>query len=133
MKIYRLEPRFSPTTGEPSEPHKVFDHVRCDYTGKVIDGIGNYTYPAYALEYGNTDPCWGSHPGESDFAEVYGIELHEFLGDTYDINFEDEADFLRSVSESFGSCLREARVKTAKRLIEEGAVKPEQLEGHWGE
>lgn len=142
MKIYKSEPRFDPRTGEPTHPEKSWKETRCDFTGAVVESRDPKLYPAYycqfVLDYGSQDPCFGASGEEFEFGEKYDINMFNFLSDSYVI-LDDMAEtgetampkFLKHLSkcESLDGALREMRIKTAKRLIKAGIIKPEDLIG----
>lgn len=143
MDIFKSIPQFNPNTGEPENPRRIKIAIRCDFSGRIVDGKGyEGGYPAHGpkiiLDYESSDPCFGAGGGEWEFGEKYHIDMFQFLSQPYVI-FDDVAEtgesempsFLKALSEydDLAHALRAMRIKTATKLVEEGLVKPEGLEG----
>lgn len=150
MKIFGTAKRFNQITGEPEEVW-VFKEVRCDFTGEVLD---DNEYCRYGLNYENQDPCFGAGGEEYEFGQKYGIDIWEFLDYEYafaSIGGSDEPEhyaeslmmneavgnFMDERTEwyrcfTFDAMCRHSRIRTAKRLIEEKIIEPQQLMSHVG-
>lgn len=146
MIIYEKVKRFNPVTGEPVEKWAAKE-IRCDYTGEVLD-YDSY-YCTYDLNYGDQDPCLGSDGPEYDLGKEFKIEMYSFLAQTYHFlsvggtdSKEDTAEWammeeaLKNCTNpesewyrcyTFDSICRHSRTRTARRLIEEKVITPEQL------
>jgi len=136
MKVLKRQKYFSETTGEELGYRMVSDHERCDFSGEVLGGEGqgydsdSAPFPTYALDYGDMDPCFGSGGVEYEFSQKYDVQMWEFLSDPYTVIHWYEPELLKTATHTFAEALREARVKTAQRLIEEGVITAEQLVGY---
>tara|TARA_Y100000310_G_scaffold58100_1_gene53341 strand:- start:112 stop:585 length:474 start_codon:yes stop_codon:yes gene_type:complete len=142
MYVYRDEPRFDPKTGDPDEPDRIIDHVRCDVSGAVIRrDHGTDGEPFFVLDYRTMDPCFGSSGDEAEFFERHELDRNLFLSGAYHLaypgmNPEIEDRLAAAYSEmasgkwhlSLSGFLRSARITTADRLISEGVIEPEQLD-----
>lgn len=150
MRIYEKVKRFDPVTGKPVEKW-AFKEVRCDFTGEVLDydEYGPESYCSYQLDYDGHDPCFGSSGDEYDLGEKHDIDMFQFLSAEYHFKSvggsDDPEDFAEAMmmkeavanctkrkSEwfrcfTFDACCRTARTRTAKRLIEEKVITPDQL------
>jgi hypothetical protein len=146
MIIYKCIQKFNRDSGKP-EMVKVFDHIRCDYTGKEIDDCENMTYANYTLDYGDSDPCFGAGGDEFKFGQDYSIDVHTFLSEQYHfidgqgsyhqdtchqmmkeaLANHEKQDSPWEYCYSFSSMCRAARILTAKRLIEDKVIEPWQL------
>ena len=138
MIIYRVKPQFDPNSGKPTDPVKEFEAIRCDVTGEVLD-FDNDWAPHVALNYGTSDPCFGSSTDEFDFGQEFEVDMHEFLSDPYAwVNDGGDAlsDALTVAAQALdkGSSLpsvphflRSSRVETARKLIAEGTITADQL------
>lgn len=131
MEIYKKEKRFDQLTGEPKFI-KIYKETRCDYSGEIIDD--DYIYCTYRLNYGSSDPCFGSWSGEVEFKEKYNVYLYPFLFGDYVFLQDYDAEIYpeKEMMEKFkGNCFHEmcrrARIETATRLIEGKIITPEQL------
>lgn len=132
MNVYEIEQRFNRRTGKAEGTDKVWKERRCDFSGEVVaDRDGDY--PKYAclinLDYEDQDSCMGSGGEEYDLHKKHGIDVYAFLNEPYAIHEDAMKDFLKSAAKqgNLDYALRSARTATAKRLIEEGVIKPEQL------
>lgn len=148
MIIYEKVKRFNSTTGEPFEKWG-WKEVRCDYTGVVLEPESYYC--AYDLNYHEMDPCFGSGNGEHQLNLDFRIEVHSFLYQTYNFlsvggtNNKEECAEWQMMEEALKNCTnpksewyrcytfdaicRVTRVRTARKLIEDKVITPEQLEG----
>lgn len=132
MRVYRLEDRWDPLTGEPTDPEVVFDHERCELTGdrlRVKD-----VYPAYVLDYDVSDACSGRQGGEEDFFEELGLVPFQFLSGRYTLGYQAQKRLLIEATanaRSFADALRFARIQTTKRLVAEGEIDPKLLDGSY--
>jgi hypothetical protein len=142
MNIFKL----SKCSGEVV---KKFVGDRCDYSGRLIDPAYSVPYCSYECNYGSIDPCFGSGGEEFDFCKKYGIPAYEFLSQPYkfyddsymsgefgseEINMLKELSSLSigetSETENFStleSAFRFFRIRTAKRLIEQGVIQSDEL------
>lgn len=145
MLIYGLTKRFNQLTGEP-EHIKTLKEVRCDYTGLILDGFDDQ-YCVYHLDYEDRDPCFGSGDEEFKFGEEFNINMFEFLSNPYHfyvLGGEDGcyaetqmmekalANANKKKSEwhncyTFDAMCRQARILTARKLINDGAITSDQL------
>lgn len=140
MEIYKKEQRFNSRTGKPAGTIKVCKETRCDFSGRVVDGGERKDYPAYycklVLDYENQDPCFGASGDEFRFGKDNNLNMFDFLSQPYVI-FDDVAEtgetempaFLKSLAdyESLDHALRTMRINTAKKLLADGIIKPEDL------
>lgn len=135
MKIYKNIQRFDAQTGKPYFIKK-FAEFRCDFSGTVIDedDLENLFYPSYDLEYGDSDPCFGSDGEEYKFGKRNNIPMFEFLIETY--HFRNDQDQDQSVAMmvhylpkkmTFAQMCRTSRIVTAQKLIDSNKITPEQL------
>ena len=140
MNIYEKQDRFSQTTGKPVESEWVWAGYRCDITGQKLDNHTDHLGPSILLDYGSSDPCFGSSGNEYEFGQEFGINMHEFLSSAYTYYCDMEGwDALANAldhktPDSFPDFLRESRIKTARKLIESGEITAEQLgcgQGDW--
>lgn len=110
---------------------------RCDFSGKLIE-IDDVTANLYSCNYMNKDEGFGLGYGERELITKYQIDIHHFLSQDYifysndyeDLNVENnmiEAIRLNKQFNFLESYLRCYRVKAAKKLLEDGVVKPENL------
>lgn len=146
MIIYKEVKRFDPVTGKPVTK-KVRSELRCDFTGNILHDDDEYC--RYNLDYQDQDPCFGSSGHEYQFGVKYEIDMYLFLSGTYcfasvpgssSVDGYAEAMMMREALENYTNpdsdwhdCLtfdamcRASRVRTAKQLIEEGEIKPQEL------
>lgn len=153
MIIYDKVQRFDSVTGKPIE-RWVQKEVRCDYTGRVLDynDFGPESFCTYSLNYGDHDPCFGAGGEEYQLGKDFKIEVFPFMSQEYHFYNgggcsdakEDYAEW-QMMEEAIKNCHKEktewyrcytfdsmcrtARVRTARKLIEEKVITPEQLEG----
>lgn len=150
MIIYDKVQRFNPVTGKSIEKW-IQKEIRCDYTGKVLDydNFGPESFCTYSLNYGDQDACFGAGGDEYKFGKDFGIEVFPFMSQEYHFYSgggsdakEDYAEWQmmeetmknckKSNSEwhrcyTFDAICRVARVRTARKLIEDKVITPEQL------
>jgi len=134
MIIYKFEDRFDQKTGKKIGSHQVYDHVVCDFTGKVgewQEDLGN----AYEVNYGSIDPCIGCMDIEHEVSKKWKFDAYGLTG-PYHIDEEnvDLMDIIKAYNEDEGEnpqwishMLRWARNKTVDRLLTEGIYTPEQF------
>lgn len=149
MIIYDKVQRFDSVTGKPVEQW-AFKEIRCDYTGKVLDynNFGPESFCTYNLNYGDHDPCFGAGGDEYKLGKDFGIEVFPFMSQEYHFYSsggdakEDYAEW-QMMEEALKNCKKEkgewhrcytfdaicrvARVRTARKLIEDKVITPEQL------
>jgi hypothetical protein len=133
MNIYERVKRFDRLTGKPCFEVQ-WKEVRDDFTGKIIVDYGMYC--SYGLEYGSSDPCFGSGGDEYNFGVKYHVNVYQFLGEDY--HFDNDTDsevkmmkeFIKNnrrgdgTIETFADMCRTARIRTATKLIEEKVISP---------
>lgn len=153
MIIYDKVKRFDSVTGKPIE-RWIEKEIRCDYTGKVLgyNDFGPESFCTYNLNYGDHDPCFGVPGEEYQLGKDFHIEVFPFLSQAYHFltvggtdNKEDCAEWqmmeeaLKNCKKSnnewfrchtFDAICRAARCRTARKLIEDKVITPEQLEDH---
>ena len=139
MKIYQDVKRFSAKTGKPSGTKRELKEIRCDYTGVILsEDLDENPYPTYHLDYGSSDPCFGSGGDEYEFGEKYSVDMFPFLSDEYVFNDSSYqkvgacAAMIKHFAGGEGACsfadmCRISRIETAKRLIENGTIIPIQI------
>jgi hypothetical protein len=147
MKIYKNEQRFDSKTGKPNGFERVWWETRCDFSGRIVDASDENPaegdWPAYYytinIDYGDQDPCHGSGGDEYDFGRTHNVDMFQFLSEEFVVfdHWNDGSEmpaFLAALAgqESLGQALRDMRVATARRLIQEGAIVAEGLTGHDG-
>lgn len=138
MEIFHSVKRFNDKTGKPFQKW-VHKETRCDFTGELIDEDGDTSaYPSYKLDYGDSDPCFGSCDDEFEFGKKHDVPMFEFLSGTYHFlsdSYTDRdacADMIQSFAGekiSFANMCRASRIKTAAKLIEQKIITPDQLRG----
>jgi len=137
MDIYEKKPQYDINSGKLCWIERVRIGSRCDYTGTSLGG--DYTdpeempYPSYVLDYGNEDPMFGCVGEELEFFEEHSLEAHEFLSGPYEISYESCLQLVKEAAEEgldFASALRVSRIRTARKLLKEGTIKPENLRGY---
>ena len=143
MKVYKLEDRYDQKTGEKTGVHKVYDHVICDFTGKEGEYVERLGY-SYGVDYGSCDPCMGCHDDEYEFSDKYNFDIYELFGsdfifDEYSYNTGESKtpiiqEMFKTYKKETGEAVefldhlfRWARVRTVRRLIEEGKYTFEQF------
>lgn len=143
MIIYEVKEQFDRNTGKPTKPRKVYSHCRCDFCGDVILDESD-AYPSYGLDYASTDACMGSSAEEFELARDFGIDMYEFLYVPYTFcrawsegdKFCEPVMLKKFLNETYdghapydviADMFRMARTTIARKLIEEGIIKPEQL------
>ena len=139
MKIYHQVERFHPRTGKPSMVTELKE-LRCDFTGVVIDPDERSPYPTYHLDYGDSDPCFGSDADAFAFGKQYNVNMYAFMSDAYvfdngDNGAETDACALmlrRHINKkstcTFADLCRAARFATAKKLLADKVITPDQLQ-----
>lgn len=133
MLISRYTTKYDEDTGDPIIGLETKVH-RSDWTGEVLDS--KYA-TGYILDYGGSDPCYGSGPTEYEFSEEYGIRMHDFLSSRYWFEWNKEDEIMEAMVQSecdqISHFLRMCRVETARDLIEDGTIGPHQLAGFFAE
>ena len=153
MIVYNKVKRFNSETGEPVE-RWVQKEIRCDYTGRVLEysDFGPESYCSYHLDYDNHDPCFGSGGDEYQLGKDFKIEVFPFMAQEYHFYSGGGSDTKEEYAEwqmmeeaiencknpksewhrcyTFDAICRQARCRTARKLIENKAITPEQLEEH---
>lgn len=151
MIIYDKVKRFDSETGEPIE-RWVQKEVRCDYTGKALDynDFGPESFCTYQLCYGDHDPCFGSSGDEYQLSKDFKIDIHAFMSQEYHFYSGGGADTKDQYAEwqmmeeamkdcrnpksewyrcyTFDAICRVARCRTARKLVDDKAITPEQFE-----
>ena len=140
MLIYDKVKRFDSITGKPTEKW-TFKEIRCDYTGTVLE---NY-YCAYNLDYGDQDQCFGAGDEEFKLGRDLKIDMFQFLSQTYYFSLDGaECAEFQMMEEAIKNCknpksewyrcntfdsiCRRSRIKTARKLVEDNIIAPDQLE-----
>jgi len=150
MIIYDKVQRFHPVTGKPVEKW-IQKEIRCDYTGLVLDynDNGPESYCTYNLNYGDNDPCFGASGEEYKLGQDFKIEVFPFMSQEYHFYSNGGSDLKEDYAEclmmeeamkncndpksewhrcyTFDAVCRQARVRTARKLIESKEITPEQL------
>lgn len=156
MIIYDKVQRFHPVTGKPFDKW-IQKEIRCDYTGRVLDygNFGPESFCTYNLNYGDHDPCFGASGDEYKLGKDFGIEVFPFMSQKYHF-YSSSGDAKKDYAEwqmmeevfavrqggcncrneksewyrcyTFDAICRQARVRTARKLIESKEITPEQLQ-----
>jgi hypothetical protein len=152
MIIYDKVQRFDSITGKPVDKW-IQKEIRCDYTGRVLDydDFGPESYCTYNLNYGDHDPCFGAGGPEYQLGQDFKIDVFPFMsqeyhfysngGDSKECHAEWQmmTEAMKHCKDSksewhrcytFDAICRQARVRTARKLIESKEITPEQLEEH---
>jgi len=143
MIVYKLEDRYDQKTGEKTGTHQEYDHVICDFTGKkgqYTNDLGN----TYTVDYNSCDPCFGCVDFEFDFSNEHHFDIYELLGLEYtfdEMSYNKGESKTPIIQEMFKTYKKEtgeqvefldhlfrwARVRTVRRLVEEGKYTLEQF------
>lgn len=139
MKIYHQVETFHPRTGLPSKVTELKE-LRCDFTGVVIDCDEGSPYPTYHLDYGDSDPCFGSDGDAFEFGKQHGINMYAFMGDEYvfdnrgnGLETDACALMIREYASTtnvitFADMCGAARLATAIKLIADKVITSDQLQ-----
>ena len=139
MKIYHQVQAFHQRTGESYKVTELKE-LRCDFTGAVIDPDEGSPYPTYHLDYGDSDPCFGSDGDAFEFGKQHGINMYAFMSDEYifdnggnGLETDACALMLRKYckgknTSTFADICRDARLATVKKLIADKVITPDQLQ-----
>lgn len=148
MIIYDKVKRFNSETGEPVE-RWVQKEVRCDYTGKVLDynDFGPESFCTYQLSYGDHNPYFGSSGDEYQLGKDFNIDIHAFMSQEYHFysggaDTKDQYAEWQMMEEAMKDCrnpksewyrcytfdaiCRVARCRTARKLVDDKVITPEQ-------
>ena len=136
MEIYRVELRFDPKTGMKLGEVKVPSTIRCDFTGKDL-GDGDLYYGHYQILYYSQDACYGASEEEFEFGKEFDVDMGDFLCKPY-VFLNDwqtgenaEKNMLTQMPadglETFSEACRYYRVLTARKLIEDGVITPDEI------
>jgi len=135
MHIYEKRLQYDVNTGKPGVSGWVKVGSRCDFTGILLEDSVDpegLPYPTYILDYGDNDPMFGVGDEERRFEEEFEVATHVFLLEPYEVSYDSCLELVTEAAKKkvdFSSVLRDSRIRTARKLIESGEIKPENLNG----
>lgn len=143
MNVFREEPRFNPRTGQPMDPVKVVDHMRCDYCGARLEEDDLSSTPAFRIvESGDTEESWYYYGSDVRGITGHAIDHHKIFTEHEDYRYCTDYNATRTscsfemvraavektveVDEFLDSIMEEARIAVVQKLLDEGLT-PKQL------